>query len=154
MQKLDFNKDGKLVAYTDNGCTDGKSATTEVKGTFEVSADVVNFILAKEYDLPATTRIELEKELFVGHYHYKYLYCVIGNDEQQSLLQKYNQRVDEQQKELESYRHMVDEQHKMMQEYRNKVNKLSNVENELKRLRKAVDDFNKNARFYERKIKI
>ena len=126
MQKLDFNKDGKLVAYTDNGCTDGKSATTEVKGTFEVSADVVNFILAKEYDLPATTRIELEKELFVGYYHYKYLYCVIGNDEQQSLLQKYKHRVDE----------------------------LSNAEVELKRLRRAIDDFNKNARFYERKLKI
>ena len=126
MQKLDFNKDGKLVAYTDNGCTDGKSATTEVKGTFEVRADVVNFILAKEYDLPATTRIELEKELFVGHYHYKYLYCVIGNDVQQSLLQKYKHRVDE----------------------------LSNAEVELKSLRKAIDDFNKNARFYERKLKI
>ena len=31
MQKLDFNKDGKLVAFTDNGCTDGKSATTKLK---------------------------------------------------------------------------------------------------------------------------
>ena len=126
MQKLYFNKDGKLVAYTDNGCTDGKSATTEVKGTFEVSADVVKFILAKEYDLPATTRIELKKELFVGQYHYKYLYCVIGNDVQQSLLQKYTQRVDE----------------------------LLNAENEMKRIKKAISDFNQNARFYERKLKI
>ena len=140
MQKLDFNKDGKLVAYTDNGCTDGKSATTEVKGTFEVSAGVVNFILAKEYDLPATLRAELEKEELVGYYHYKHLYCSIGNDEQQ--------------KELESYRHELDEKHKLLQEYRNKVDELSNAENELKRLRKAVDDFNKNARFYERKLKI
>lgn len=24
MQKLDFNDEGKLIAYTDNGCTDGK----------------------------------------------------------------------------------------------------------------------------------
>ena len=147
MQKLDFNKDGKLVAYTDNGCTDGKSATTEVKGTFEVSADVVNFILAKEYDLPATTRIELEKELYVGYYHYKHLYCYIGNDEQQKVLQKYNQRVDEQQKELESYRHKIEE-------LSNVENELSNAEVELKRLRKAIDDFNKNSRFYERKLKI
>ena len=74
MQKLDFNKDGKLVAFTDNGCTDGKCATTEVKGTFEVSADVVNFILAKEYDLPAALRIEMGLEAF-GYYCCKQLYC-------------------------------------------------------------------------------
>ena len=126
MQKLDFNKDGKLVAYTDNGCTDRKSTTTEVKGTFEVSADVVNYILAKEYDLPATLRTELEKEELFGYYHYKHLYCSIGNDEQQKLLQEYRHRVEE----------------------------LSNTKEELKRLRKAISDFNQNARFYERKLKI
>ena len=126
MQKLDFNKDGKLVAYTDNGCTDGKSATTEVKGTFEVSADVVNYILAKEYDLPATLRAKIEKEVTDGYYGYKYLHCFIGNDEQERILQ----------------------------EYRNKVDELSNAENELKRLRKAVDDFNRSCRFFERKIRI
>ena len=141
MQKLDFNKDGKLVAFTDNGCTDGKSATTEVKGTFEVRAGVVKFILAKEYDLPATLRIEWEKGGKFGFYTYNQrLYCHIGNDEQQ--------------RELESYRHEVDEKHKLLQEYRRRIEELSNAENELKRLRKAVDDFNKNARFYERKVKI
>lgn len=123
MQKLDFSKDGKLVAYTDNGCTDGKSATTEVKGTFEVSADVVNFILAKEYDLPATIRIEMGEECLFGHYNYEYLYCLLGNDKQQKLLQEYKQSLDE-------------------------------VKDELKRLRKAIDDFNRTRRFYERKIKI
>ena len=125
MQKLDFNKDGKLVAFTDNGCTDGKSATTEVKGTFEVSADVVNYILSKEYDLPATLCADMAEECNIG-YKWHFLHCFIGNDEQERILQ----------------------------EYRNKVDELSNAENELKRLRKAVDDFNKNARFYERKIKI
>lgn len=123
MQKLDFNKDGKLVAYTDNGCTDGKSATTEVKGTFEVSADVVKFILAKEYDLPATLRIEMGQECLFGHYRFEQLYCLIGNDEQQKLLENYRQRLDE-------------------------------AENKLEMLRKAVDDFNRTRRFYERKIKI
>ena len=126
MQKLDFNKDGKLVAYTDNGCTDGKIATTEVKGTFEVSADVVKFILAKEYDLPAAIRVELVKECLFGHYSYEHLYCLIGNDRQQEVLMGFKRRLEE----------------------------LSNVENELKRLRKAIDDFNHNRRFYERKIKI
>lgn len=126
MQKLDFNKEGKLVAYTDNGCTDGKSATTEVRGTFEVSAEVVNFILAKEYDLPAAIRIEWEKGATFGFYSYNQrLYCLIGNDRQQAVLNGFKQRLEE----------------------------LSNVENELKRLRKAVDDFNKSRRFYERKIK-
>ena len=125
MQKLDFNKDGKLVAYTDNGCTDGKSATTEVKGTFEVSADVVKFILAKEYDLPAASGAELGKERPNG-YRFYHLFCLIGNDEQERILQ----------------------------EYRNKVDELSNAENELKRLRKAVDDFNSSCRFFERKVKV
>ena len=122
MQKLDFNKDGKLVAYTDNGCTDGKSATTEVRGTFEVSAEVVNFILAKGYDLPATLRIEMKQKGTFGYYYY-HLYCCIGNDEQQRVLQKYKQR-------------------------------LYDVENELTRLRKAIDDFNDSRRFYERKMKM
>ena len=126
MQKLDFNKDGKLVAYTDNGCTDGKSATTEVKGTFEVSADVVKYILAKEYDLPAAIRVELVEKCLFGHYNYEHLYCLIGNDRQQEVLMGFKRRVEE----------------------------LSNVENELKRLRKAVDDFNRTRRFFERKIKI
>ena len=125
MQKLDFNKDGKLVAYTDNGCTDGKSATTEINGIFDVSADVVKFILAKEYDLPAAIGAELGKERPNG-YRFYHLFCLIGNDEQERILQ----------------------------EYRNKVDELSNAENELKRLRKAVDDFNRTRRFFERKIKI
>ena len=125
MQKLDFNKDGKLVAFTDNGCTDGKSATTEVKGIFDVSADVVKFILAKEYDLPAAIGAELGKERPNG-YRFYHLFCLIGNDEQERILQ----------------------------EYRNKVDELSNAENELKRLRKAVDDFNRSHRFFECKIKI
>ena len=125
MQKLDFNKDGKLVAYTDNGCTDGKSATTEINGIFDVSADVVKFILAKEYDLPAAIGAELGKERPNG-YRFYHLFCLIGNDEQERILQ----------------------------EYRNKVDELSNAENELKRLRKAVDDFNRSRRFFERKIRI
>lgn len=133
MQKLDFNKDGKLVAYTDNGCTDGKSATTEVKGTFEVSADVVKFILAKEYELPAILSVGLEKEGDFGYNVFKHFYCYIGNDKQQAVLESLKRRLNKQKKVLEDYRQRVDE---------------------LKRLRKAVDDFNKNARFYERKIKI
>lgn len=146
MQKLDFNKDGKLVAFTDNGCTDGDSATTEVKGTFEVSAGVVYYILAKEYDLPAALRIEMGKEAF-GYYSYKHLYCNIGNDRQQEVLDSFKRRLDEQHREL-------DEQQRELKSYRHKIEELSNVEKELKRLRKAVDDFNRTRRFFERKIKI
>ena len=125
MQKLDFNKDGKLVAYTDNGCTDGKSATTEINGIFDVSADVVKFILAKEYDLPATLCADMAEECNIG-YKWHFLHCFVGNDKQQKLLQ----------------------------EYKHQINELSNVEDELKRLRKAVDDFNRSRRFFERKIRI
>lgn len=138
MQKLDFNKDGKLVAYTDNGCTDGKSATTELKGTFEVSANLAKFILAKEYDLSAQIRIQLDGEEMFGYCYPQFLNCYIGNN--QKLLESLSRKVDKQQKELESYKHRVDE--------------LSNAEVELKRLKRAIDDFNQNARFYERKLKI
>ena len=137
MQKLDFNKDGKLVAYTDNGCTDGKSATTKVKGTFEVSADVVKFILAKEYDLPATLRAELEEEVEGGYYGYQYLHCFIGNDRQQDVLKSLKCRLEGQQKLQQNYKKLLDK-----------------LDNELKRLQIAIDDFNHTRRFYERKIKI
>ena len=122
MQKLDFNKDGKLVAFTDNGCTDGKSATTEVKGTFEVSADVVNYILAKEYDLPATLCADMAEECNIG-YKWHFLHCFVGNDKQQKLQQNYKKLLDK-------------------------------LDNELKRLQIAIDDFNHTRRFYERKIKV
>lgn len=108
MQKLDFNKDGKLVAYTDNGCTDGKSATTEVRGTFEVSAGVVNFILAKEYDLPAALCLEIKKGEF-SYANAKHLYCLIGNDEQQALLQEYKQRLSDVNEELKRLRKVIDD---------------------------------------------
>ena len=108
MQKLDFNKDGKLVAFTDNGCTDGKSATTEVKGTFEVSADVVKFILAKEYDLPSVIHLEMRKGLMIGS-DFKHLYCLIGNDEQQKLLESYKDELTNTKEELKTLRNAVDD---------------------------------------------
>ena len=128
MQKLDFNKEGKLVAYTDNGCTDGKSAITEVKGTFEVSADVVNFILAKEYDLPAVLRAEMEGEGFLG-FRLHHLFCTLGDEEKERLLN----------------------------EYKTKIKELCKEKKELKddniAFRTAIDYFNCTRRFYERKIK-
>ena len=129
MQKLDFNKEGKLVAYTDNGCTDGKSATTEVKGTFEVSADVVKFILAKEYDLPAVIRAEMANERLFG-YRLHHLFCTIGDEGKEQLLNEYKTEIKglcEEKKELKDY----------------------NIA-----FRTAVDDFNRTRRFFERKIKI
>lgn len=128
MQKLDFNDDGKLVAYTDNGCTDGKSATTEVKGTFEVSADVVNYILAKEYELPAVIRAEMANERLFG-YRLHLLFCTIGDEEKEQLLN----------------------------EYKTKIKELCKEKKELKddniAFRTAIDYFNCTRRFYERKIK-
>ena len=129
MQKLDFNKEGKLVAYTDNGCTDGKSATTEVKGTFEVSAYVVKFILAKEYDLPAVLRAEMEGEGFLG-FRLHHLSCTLGDEEKERLLNEYKLEIKglcEEKKELEK---------------------------ENLAFKNAVDDFNRTRRFWERKIKV
>ena len=129
MQKLDFNKDGKLVAYTDNGCTDGDSATTEVKGTFEVSADVIKFILAKEYELPAVIRAEMGKEDFIG-YKLRHLFCTIGDKEKEKLLNEYKNEI------------------KLLCEEKKESEK-ENIA-----FKKAIDDFNRTRRFYERKIKV
>lgn len=129
MQKLDFNDEGKLVAYTDNGCTDGKSATTEIIGTFEVSADVVKFILAKEYELPAVIRAEMKKEILLGC-KLHHLFCTINDAEKERLLNEYKteiKRLIEDKKELEK---------------------------ENKGLGDAIVDFNRTRRFYERKIKV
>lgn len=125
MQELDFNDEGKLVAYTDNGCTDGKSATTEIKGTFEVSADVVKFILAKEYELPAIIRAEL----FCGCKIFN-LFCTIDDKKIEQLLNEYKTEIKglcEEKKELEK-------------------EKLALIN--------AIDDFNRTRRFWERKIKV
>lgn len=129
MQKLDFNDEGKLVAYTDNGCTDGKSATTELLGTFEVSADVVKFILAKEYELPAVIRAEMRQDIING-FRFHHLFCTINDAEKERLLNECVQKIDmycEEKKELK------------------KVNKI---------LGDAIDDFNRTRRFWERKIKV
>lgn len=129
MQKLDFNKDGKLVAYTDNGCTDGKSATTEIIGTFEVSADVVKFILAKEYELPAVIRAEMGKEDFIG-YKLRHLFCTIGDEEKERLLNEYKTEI------------------KLLCEEKKELEKKNLA------FKNTIDDFNRTRRFYERKIKI
>ena len=129
MQKLDFNKDGKLVAYTDNGCTDGKSATTEINGIFDVSADVVNYILAKEYDLPAVIKAEMKKEILLGC-KFHHLFCTIGDEGKEQLLNGCKteiKRLYEEKKELEK---------------------------ENLAFKNAIDDFNRTRRFYERKVKI
>ena len=129
MQKLDLNEDGKLVAYTDNGCTDGKSATTELKGTFEVSADVVKFILAKEYELPAVIRAEMRQDIING-FRFHHLFCTISDAERERLLHECVQQIDMycgEKKELEK---------------------------ENLAFKNAVDNFNRTRRFYERKVKI
>ena len=129
MQRLDFNDEGKLLAYTDNGCTDGKSATTELKDTFEVSSDVVKFILAKEYELPAVIIAEMHQDIING-FRFHHLFCTISDAEKERLLNECVQKIDmycKDKKELE----------KKNLDFKN-----------------AIDDFNRTRRFYERKIKV
>ena len=107
MQKLDFNKDGKLVAYTDNGCTDGKSATTEIKGTFEVSADVVKFILAKEYGLPSNIVAKLEKTDLFGFTYSGNLHFSLDNDSMNSKIEELEMRKLEVEKENLAFKNAI-----------------------------------------------
>lgn len=130
MQKLDFNKDGKLVAYTDNGCTDGKSATTEIIGTFEVSADVVKFILAKEYGLPSSIVAKILKTNIYGFVYSEDLHFSLDNDSMNRKIDSMNRKINE----LEM--------------------RIKEVDKENLDLKDTIDDFNRTRRFYERKIKI
>ena len=129
MQKLDFNDEGKLVAYTDNGCTDGKSATTELKGTFEVSADVVKFILAKEYELPAVIRAQMHQGIF-DKIRFHHLSCTIGDEGKEQLLNECKTEI------------------KMLYEEKKELEKVNKI------LGDSIDNFNRTRRFYERKMKV
>lgn len=130
MQKLDFNDEGKLVAYTENGCTDGKSATTEIKGTFEVSADVVKFILAKEYGLPSSIVAKILKTNISGFVYSEDLHFSLDNDSMNRKIDSMNRKINE----LEM--------------------RIKEVEKENLAFKNAIDDFNRTRRFYERKIKV
>ena len=109
MQKLDFNDEGKLVAYTDNGCTDGKSATTEIIGTFEVSADVVKFILAKEYGLPSDIVAKIEKTGAFGFVYNEVLHFSLDNDSTNRKINELEMRIKEVDKENLAFKNAIDD---------------------------------------------
>lgn len=109
MQKLDFNDEGKLVAYTDNGCTDGKSATTEIKGTFEASADVVKFILAKEYGLPSDIVAKIEKTGPFGFVYNEVLHFSLDNDSTNRKINELEMRIKEVDKENLAFKNAIDD---------------------------------------------
>lgn len=142
MQKLDFNDEGKLVAYTDNGRTDGKSATTEIRGTFEVSADVVKFILAKEYGLQSSIVAKIKKNMF-GFSYIENLHFSLDNDSVNYAINELEMRIMEVDKEKEQYKTEIKELYEGKKE----------LEKENKVLGDAIDDFNRTRRFWERKIK-
>ena len=108
MQKLDFNDEGKLVAFTDNGCTDGKSATTEIIGTFEVSADVVKFILAKEYGLPSDIVAKIEKIGLFGFTYSEDLHFSLDNDSMNRKINELEMRIKEFEKENLAFKNTID----------------------------------------------
>ena len=128
MQKLDFNDEGKLVAYTNNGCTNGKSVTTEIDGTFEVSADVVKFIIAKEYELPAFIEFDYDIPSLMANLckrHSAYKVSFIDNKVFEPMAIAFNKL---------QYDHA-------------ELLKANNV------FLDAIDEFNKSRYFFERKFK-
>ena len=143
MQKLDFNEDGKLVAYTDNGCTDGDSATTEIKGTFEVSADVVKFILAKEYGLPSSIVAKIKKYMF-GFPYSENLHFSLDNYSINIKINELEMRIKEVDKEREQYK----------TEIKGLCEEKKELEKENLAFKNAIDDFNRTRRFWEREIKV
>ena len=121
MQKLDFNDEGKLVAYTDNGCTDGKSATTEVKVTFEVSADVVKYILAKEYGLPSNIVAKIEKIGLFGFTYSENLHFSLDNDSMNSKIEELEMRIMEVEKENLAFKNAIDDFNRTRRFYERKI---------------------------------
>ena len=121
MQKLDFNKNNRIVAYTDNGCTDGKSATTEVKGTFEVSADVVKYILAKEYGLPSNIVAKIEKIGLFGFTYSENLHFSLDNDSMNSKIEELEMRIMEVEKENLAFKNAIDDFNRTRRFYERKI---------------------------------
>lgn len=121
MQKLDFNNEGKLVAYTDNGCTDGKSATTEIIGTFEVSADVVKFILAKEYGLPSDIVAKIEKIGLFGFTYSENLHFSLDNDSTNRKINELEMRIKEVDKENLAFKNAIDDFNRTRRFYERKI---------------------------------
>ena len=121
MQRLDFNEDGKLVAYTDNGCTDGKSATTELKGTFEVSADVVKFILAKEYGLPSEILAKVQKITKYGFGYTDILHFSLDNDSMNRKMNELEMRLMEVDKENLAFKNAIDDFNRTRRFYERKI---------------------------------
>lgn len=126
MQKLDFNEDDKLVAYTDNGCTDGKSATTEVKGTFEVSADVVKFILAKEYGLPSNIVAKIKRIGLFGFEFSENLHFSLDNDSMNRKMDELRMRLMELEKENRAFKNAIDDFNRTRRFYERKIKSIGN----------------------------
>ena len=121
MQKLDFNKEGKLVAFTNNGCTDGKSATTEINGIFDVSADVVKYILAKEYGLPSNIVAKIEKIGLFGFTYSENLHFSLDNDSMNSKIEELEMRIMEVEKENLAFKNAVDDFNRTRRFFERKV---------------------------------
>lgn len=121
MQRLDFNDEGKLVAFTDNGCTDGKSATTELIGTFEVSADVVKFILAKEYGLPSDIVAKIEKIGLFGFTYSENLHFSLDNDSTNRKINELEMLIKEADKKYLDLKNAIDYFNRTRRFYERKI---------------------------------
>lgn len=128
MQRLDLDKDGKLVLYTDNGCTDGVNSSVKIDGEFTVSANVAKVILASHNNHPIYLRVW--ETIDYGLCQEKQIICDIITDE------------------------YVDN---MRREYQTEIKRLEkeeiNLRKRLRELEAKVTEFNNSRYFFERKFK-
>ena len=128
MQRLDLDKDGKLVLYTDNGCTDGTNASVKIDGEFTVSANVAKFILASHNNRSVSLKV-LETTDY-GFFKEQQMVCDIITDEYvDNMRRTYKTEIENLKKEEMSLR-------ERLREFENK----------------AIE-FNNSRYFFERKFK-
>lgn len=64
MQRLSFSKEGKIIAYCDNGYTDGVNPVINIRGDFTVGEELAKYIIAKQNGIPV--EVILDTKVFSG----------------------------------------------------------------------------------------
>lgn len=132
-QRLEFDENGKLVARINGAITDGKNTTfKKIEGEFLVSADIVNYILAQEYDLALSIVAEMKKRLNDNSTSVGITSRLINAEDDMLKLSELAKQYKE--------------------EYESVAREKRKLKLDILRFERAISDFNDSRRFYERKF--
>ena len=126
MQRLVI-EDGKLVAYTDNGKFDKDGASINLSGDFLVDAKLAKSLLSENHNLPLYAEVLRKGINKTYNWHYEeYLENIILINSDDVTYNIIHKQVEARKQSDTKYRNLVT----------------------------AIERFNKNRRFYERKFEL